>query len=65
MQSAGFIAHALQEQRAATEQVAFNVEKVAQIVEENSAAQGGIVQATHALKSLSNGLQLIIRRFSY
>ncbi|RJG12430.1 methyl-accepting chemotaxis protein [Pseudomonas cavernicola] len=60
-----FISLSLQEQRAASEQVACSVEKVAQIVEENSAAQGGIVQATQALKSMSDGLQGIIRRFSF
>lgn len=60
-----FISLSLQEQRAASEQVACSVEKVAQIVEENSAAQGGIMHATQALKSMSDGLQVILRRFSF
>ncbi|MGH8354468.1 MAG: methyl-accepting chemotaxis protein, partial [Pseudomonas sp.] len=65
LEAVSFISAALQEQRAASEQVACNVERVAQIVEENSAAQGGIVQATQALKAMSDGLQAIIRRFSF
>lgn len=65
LEAVSFISLALQEQRAASDQVANNVERVAQIVEENSAAQGGIVQATQALKAMSDGLQTIIRRFSF
>jgi len=65
LEAVSFISQSLQEQRAASEQVACNVERVAQIVEENSAAQGGIVQATQALKAMSDGLQAIIRRFSF
>ncbi|PYC27569.1 methyl-accepting chemotaxis protein [Aquipseudomonas alcaligenes] len=59
------ISLSLQEQRAASEQVAANVERVAQIVEENSAAQGGIVQAIQALQAMSGRLQGMLRRFSY
>ncbi len=65
LEAVSFISLSLQEQRAASDQVAYNVERVAQIVEENSAAQGGIVQATQALKSMSSGLQTIVRQFSY
>lgn len=60
-----FISLSLQEQRAASEQVACNVEKVAQSVEENAAAQGGIVRTTQELKAMSNGLEVILRRFSF
>ena len=59
------ISLSLQEQRAASEQVAANVERVAQIVEENSAAQGGIVQAIQVLQGMSGRLQGMLRRFSY
>jgi methyl-accepting chemotaxis protein len=59
-----FISLSLQEQRAASEQVACNVEKMAQSVEENAAAQGGIVRTTQELKAMSNGLEVILRRFS-
>ncbi|VXC39632.1 conserved hypothetical protein [Pseudomonas sp. 8Z] len=60
----GGIATALQQQRAASEQVAQNVEQVAQIVEENSAAQGGIVQAIHGLQGMTQRLQSVVQRFT-
>ena len=41
------------------------VERVAQIVEENSAAQGGIVQAIQALQAMSGRLQGVMQRFSF
>ncbi|MCP2020937.1 UNVERIFIED_ORG: hypothetical protein J2Y76_001852 [Pseudomonas reinekei] len=59
-----FISLSLQEQRAASEQVACNVERVAQSVEENAAAQGGIVRTTQELKAMSDGLGAILQRFS-
>jgi methyl-accepting chemotaxis protein len=59
-----FISLSLQEQRAASEQVACNVERVAQSVEENAAAQGGIVRTTQELKAMSDGLGIILQRFS-
>jgi methyl-accepting chemotaxis protein len=37
---------------------------MAQSVEENAAAQGGIVRTTQELKAMSNGLEVILRRFS-
>ncbi|WP_409212690.1 methyl-accepting chemotaxis protein [Pseudomonas brassicacearum] len=59
-----FISLSLQEQRAASEQVACNVERVAQSVEENATAQSGIVRTTQELKAMSNGLGVILQRFS-
>ncbi|WP_409212707.1 methyl-accepting chemotaxis protein [Pseudomonas brassicacearum] len=64
MEAVSFISLSLQEQRAASDQVAYNVEQVAQIVEQNSAAQGGIVQATQELKAMSAGLEVSLSRFS-
>jgi methyl-accepting chemotaxis protein len=60
-----FISLSLQEQRAASEQVASNVERVAQSVEENACAQGGIVRTTQELKALTDGLGVILQRFSF
>ncbi|QVW26060.1 methyl-accepting chemotaxis protein [Pseudomonas hormoni] len=60
-----FISLSLQEQRAASEQVASNVERVAQSVEENATAQGGIVSTTQKLKAMSDGLGVILQRFSF
>uniref|UniRef100_UPI00403E9553 methyl-accepting chemotaxis protein n=1 Tax=Pseudomonas sp. MAG733B TaxID=3122079 RepID=UPI00403E9553 len=59
-----FISLSLQEQRSASDQVASNVEKVAQSVEENATAQGGIVRTTQELKAMSDGLGVILQRFS-
>ena len=64
LRAIGGIATALQQQRAASDQVAQNVEQVAQIVEENSAAQGGIVQAIHGLQDMAQRLQGVVGRFS-
>ncbi|MHC8308955.1 methyl-accepting chemotaxis protein [Pseudomonas sp. GT1P32] len=60
-----FISVSLQEQRAASEQVACNVEKVAQSVEENATAQSGIVRTTQELKAMSDGLGVMLQRFSF
>ncbi|MDO9617186.1 MAG: methyl-accepting chemotaxis protein [Pseudomonas sp.] len=65
LQAVSVISLSLQEQRAASEQVAMSVERVAQIVEENSAAQGGIVQAIQSLQAMSGRLQGVMRRFSF
>ncbi|WP_405121121.1 methyl-accepting chemotaxis protein [Pseudomonas leptonychotis] len=68
LQAVSGISLSLQEQRAASEQVAMSVERVervAQIVEENSAAQGGIVQAIQSLQAMSGRLQGVMRRFSF
>ena len=64
LESTRVIAAALNQQRAASEEVAQNVEQVAQIVEQNSAAQGGMVQAIRSLQNMSEGLQGVIRRFT-
>ena len=63
--AASFISVSLQEQRAASEQVACNVEKVAQSVEENATAQSGIVRTTQELKAMSDGLGVMLQRFSF
>jgi len=60
-----FISLSLQEQRTASEQVACNVERVAQSVEENAAAQSGIVRTTQELKAMSDGLGVILQRISF
>ena len=57
------ISHALQEQRVASEDVARNVETVAQRVEENVAAQQDVVTTTHALKRMSSELEETVRGF--
>jgi len=57
------ISHALQEQRAASEDVARNVETVAQRVEENVAAQQDVVTTTHTLKRMSSELEETVRGF--
>ncbi|POA17988.1 methyl-accepting chemotaxis protein [Pseudomonas sp. FW300-N1A1] len=57
------ISHALQEQRAASEDVARNVETVAQRVEENVSAQQDVVTTTHALKRMSSELEETVRGF--
>lgn len=59
-----FISLSLHEQREASDQVASNVERVAQSVEENAAAQGGIVRTTQELKAMSDGLGGILQRFN-
>lgn len=59
-----FIPMSLQEQRVASDQVASNVERVAQSVEENAATQGGIVRTTQELKAMSDGQGGILQRFS-
>ncbi|MFZ3153778.1 MAG: methyl-accepting chemotaxis protein [Pseudomonas sp.] len=65
LQAVSVISLSLQEQRAASEQVAMSVERVAQIVEENSTAQGGIVQAIQSLQAMSGRLQGVLQRFSF
>ncbi len=58
------IALALNEQRLAGDDVARNVEVVAQIVEENTAAQSGIAQSAQALKLLGDEMHVLTRKFS-
>jgi methyl-accepting chemotaxis protein len=59
-----FISLSLQEQRAASDHVASNVEKVAQSVEENATGQSAIVRTTQELKAMSEGLGAMLQRFS-
>jgi len=58
------ISHALQEQREASEDVARNVENVAQRVEENVAAQQEAVKTIQALKQMSSELEATVRGFT-
>ena len=57
------ISHALQEQRDASEDVARNVETVAQRVEENVTAQQDVVKTIHALQRMSSELEGAVRGF--
>jgi methyl-accepting chemotaxis protein len=57
------ISCSLGEQRAASSQVAANVERVAQIVEENTAAQQSVNQATRDLRNLAGELNALGKRF--
>ena len=57
------IAQSLDEQRAASDEVAMHVERVAQIVEENTAAQAGISASTHDLQRLGQDLSRLTHRF--
>ena len=57
------ISHALQEQREASEDVARNVETVAQRVEENVTAQQDVVKTIHALQQMSSELEGTVRGF--
>jgi methyl-accepting chemotaxis protein len=65
LQAVSAISLSLQEQRAASEHVAMSVERVAQIVEDNSNSQGGTVQAIEALRAMSGRLQSVMQRFSF
>jgi methyl-accepting chemotaxis protein len=58
------ISHALQEQREASEDVARNVETVAQRVEENVVAQQDVVKTIQALKRMSSELEATVRGFT-
>jgi methyl-accepting chemotaxis protein len=58
------ISNSLQEQREASEDVARNVENVAQRVEENVAAQQQAVQTIQALKQMSSELEATVRGFT-
>ncbi|PTT91803.1 methyl-accepting chemotaxis protein, partial [Pseudomonas sp. HMWF031] len=58
------ISHALQEQREASEDVARNVETVAQRVEKNVAAQQDVVKTIQALKGMSSELEATVRGFT-
>ncbi len=57
------ISLSLSEQRAASSQVAASVERVAQVVEENNAAQGSVNAATHDLQNLATELGSMVSHF--
>ena len=57
------ISRSLSEQRAASTQVAASVERVAQVVEENNAAQGSVNAATHDLQNLATELGSMVSHF--
>ncbi|TFH74604.1 hypothetical protein E3V39_00050 [Gammaproteobacteria bacterium LSUCC0112] len=57
------IAHSLDEQRIAVDDVARNVEIVAHIVEENSEAQAGISGSANSLRLLSDDMRKLTRKF--
>ncbi len=57
------ISLSLGEQRAASAQVAASVERVAQVVEENNAAQNSVNAATHDLQNLASELGSMVRHF--
>jgi methyl-accepting chemotaxis protein len=57
------ISLALREQSAASAEIAVNVEKIAQMAEENNAAVAGTTGTAHELERLAEGLQVEIRRY--
>ncbi len=57
------ISLSLSEQRAASAQVAASVERVAQVVEENNAAQSSVNAATHDLQNLATELGSMVSHF--
>jgi len=63
MNSVGDISSALIEQRTASMDIARNVERIAQMTEENSAAVGEVSSAAKNLEMLANNLKLTVSRF--
>ncbi|MCW5595230.1 MAG: HAMP domain-containing protein [Rhodocyclaceae bacterium] len=57
------ISLALKEQSAASAEIAVNVEKIAQMAEENNAAVAGTTSTARELERLAEGLQVEIRRY--
>lgn len=57
------IAHSLEEQRIAVDDVARNVEVVAHIVEENSEAQAGISGSANSLRLLTDDMRKLTQKF--
>lgn len=57
------ISLALKEQSAASAEIAVNVEKIAQMAEENNAAVTGTTGTARELERLAEGLQAEIRRY--
>jgi len=54
---------ALREQAAASTEIAQNVERIAQMAEENNAAASGNAATADTLRTLSHGLTAAIARF--
>ena len=54
---------ALREQAAASTEIAQNVEKIAQMAEENNAAANGNAETSDSLRKLAQGLTTAIARF--
>jgi methyl-accepting chemotaxis protein len=57
------ISSALREQSAASNQIAGNVEKIAQMTEENNAAVGVVLDSANHLERLAGNLQTSVNRF--
>lgn len=62
-QTVSDISLALKEQSAASSEIAVNVEKIAQMAEENNAAVAGTTGTARELERLAEGLQAEIRRY--
>ncbi|HEX5801885.1 MAG TPA: methyl-accepting chemotaxis protein [Azospira sp.] len=63
VETVGDISSALREQSTASTEIARNVERIAQMAEENNAAVAQSAQTAHELERLAEGLQAEIRRF--
>ncbi len=63
VRSVNDISAALKEQSAASNEIAANVEKIAQMAEENNAAVAGTTATAHELERLAAGLQGEVRRY--
>lgn len=57
------ISLALKEQGVASTEIARNVERIAQMAEENSAAVAGTAQTAQQMEQLASGLLAAVRRF--
>ena len=64
LKASGHIAKALAEQRQTGEEVTSQVERLSQIVEENTAAQAGIADSSRSLQGLGATLRQMTRRFT-
>ncbi len=63
VRSVSDISLALREQSAASAEIAANVERIAQMAEENNAAVAGSTETAHKMEQLAAGLQGEIRRY--
>ena len=63
LQAVGDISLALKEQSSASTEIAANVERIAQMAEENNAAVSETTSTAHELERLAAGLQQDIRRY--